>query len=449
MIYATWPIKTVVAANDFVEPKSSLYFGFQCTTGGLTGVSEPDWVTGVTDGSTVTDGAATWTARQSQLIVWLREERYQTGVGEPVWPTTIGTTVADGSGDNPITWTCRTPAITDASCPQSTLAIAMSSKIFSPYQDVLRYCATNAPRDWSSESDAGFLPIGQTATQTHDVTALGGYRGKLVVMTASNTQLWTTDPDPTQMSLFDTKDGIGTPFKHANVSIADDMFFLTRAGVRSLSIAAGAENTAAGDVGSPVDTLAQAKIVANAYDPMGFYYPGHGQFWEAWGNDLLVYTNNKLGKPGGWSRYTFNVGSGYTLAAVTQMDSRLFLRFDHASNVSKCYEVDPDAISDGGTSFFARITWNFLDLGEPGVTKQLFTIDLVGAGQPSLLIYYDQTNPAQVTDYFLMPVSDSLPNNPVPFPIAAPSMKFDLYYADMPMRLDYMLLSVQDVKLGP
>ncbi len=45
-------------------------------------------------------------------------------------------------------------AIEDAQCPHSSCVIKAASKLFATHNDVVRYCATGNPRNWSLEKDA-------------------------------------------------------------------------------------------------------------------------------------------------------------------------------------------------------------------------------------------------------------------------------------------------------
>ena len=102
-------------------------------TGGTTSGSEPNWLTALTIGSTVTDGSVTWVATgYINFLPWTPSSGY--GVGgnahtptasnglcyvvtsisgsgtsaatEPLWPQTIGATVIDNPGANQVVWTC-------------------------------------------------------------------------------------------------------------------------------------------------------------------------------------------------------------------------------------------------------------------------------------------------------------------------------------------------------
>jgi hypothetical protein len=322
----------------------------------------------------------------------------------------------------------------------------MSSKIFAPgagtQNDVLRYCATNDARDWSTQDDAGFLPIGQHASVSPEVMVLGEYRGRLVVLTGSSMQRWTTDPDPAEMSLFDNIEGIGTTYADGLASVSGDLFFLTPRGVRTLAIAAGATNLEAGDVGTPIDELVMAKL-AGPDAPLAFYYPGRGQFWLAFANEVFVYSQSKLGKVGAWSRYIFP--TGYDILAATLMDTQLHLRIGNAS-----YIVDDSALTDNGEEFEGVIHWPYLDLDQPGATKMLEAVDVVGYGECTVSIGYDQLDASDATYTTPFAVgSDTLTGGRVPLGVAAPSMAVKVVYAGgQEWQLNAVALYVDDFAVG-
>ena len=276
MARLTWQAGIAVSLKEFLEPASIPAFGYEVTTAGTTGTSEPTWP--LVNGTTVTDGTVVWTARTATTITWTAEPLYKTGATEPTWPTTVGATVVDGG----ITWTTRTPMIADAKCPHTEVVYSMENKIFAVYRDVVRYCATDNPRDWTTADDAGFLPTGLHSPESPEATGMGEYRGRLVIATASNIIVWTVDPDPAQMALFDTIKGIGTTYDDVMTGVGGDLYFLSPLGVRSLSIAAGTAGIQSGDVGAPIDPLVQAKMLG-ASPPAGLHYPGASQFWLVFG----------------------------------------------------------------------------------------------------------------------------------------------------------------------
>ena len=62
------------------------------------------------------------------------------------------------------------------------------------------YCATTNPLDWTSEADAGFLPIGLQSYGTNPFLAAGLYRSNLVFFNSQGLQMWQVDEDPANMA---------------------------------------------------------------------------------------------------------------------------------------------------------------------------------------------------------------------------------------------------------
>jgi len=257
---------------------------FEATTGGKSGLEEPAWPDTVS--ATVTDGTVEWTAVQADTVTWEARALLKSGDTEPSWPTVPGQIIQDGT----MQWRCESQAITDRNCPQTKEVAIGASKIFAGDNDVVRFSATLDPRDWSTPEDAGFLPTGLQQEGQVGVTAMGNYRGNLVVWNQSSVQVWQIDPDPVAMALLDSMNGIGSAHHKAAEPVSNDLFFLAALGVRTVGIAVGAENLAAGDAGLPIDVLVQPEV-NQTIDPIATYYPSFGQYW-------LTFPTKSNGRPG-------------------------------------------------------------------------------------------------------------------------------------------------------
>lgn len=409
----TWIAGRLVQPSEIYEPLADNGFLYTATqaAAAYTGSVEPVWP--IVVGGTVVDGGVTWTASAKTSATWTAEPLYKTGATQPVWSTALGGTTTDGS----VTWETATPQITDSRCPHSPIVRPISSKIFSPYIDVTRYSATNDPRDWSTRDDAGFLPTGLHSPESVEVTALGEYRGRLAVWTSSHLQIWTTDPDPAEMALFDSLAGIGTEYPRACVSIGNDLLFMTKMGVKSLSVAAGATNLATSDVGTPIDPLIQAEL-GGPNKPWGMYYPGSGQAWFAFGSKVYVYSQSRTGKVGGWSYYEFP----FAIEGHATLNGELYLR-----SGSQLYRLNEMSVGDAGVGFEGIVWWNYLDCNSPGSMKMLHGLDVVGFGQVEVSVGYDQANVAAYTTPLTVG-PDTVPGGMIPLPIAAPSFALKLRY---------------------
>lgn len=340
-VVATRSVGTSVDIDDaswtYTAPQVASRFAYRAVqdSPGVSGAAEPVWPAAV--GSRVTDGTVIWETVQLAYIVWEARPVIETGLTEPVWPTTVGSFVSDGTAN----WECVSRRVEDEKCPQSKVVAIMSSKVFAADRDIVRFSATANPLDWSSQDDAGYLPTGLQQSNANDMAVLQPYRGNLSAWNASVFQMWQADPDPSSMALLDQMDGVGSVHPLAAQGVANDLYYLSNQGVRSVGIANAAENMQAGDVGMPIDPLIQeAMLAAGDNKWISTYYPSAGQYWltagdngpvpggglylycappDGYANEVYSYTYTATG---GTAPYTYAVASGalpagWTLDAAT------------------------------------------------------------------------------------------------------------------------------------
>lgn len=256
-------------------PQGLIYKAVQ-PAAGHSAETEPVWPTVL--GVQVTDNEVIWEAVATSRVTWTAAPLFVSGATEPTWPTDVGERVVDNDS---IAWECTTRQVTDANCPNTKVVAILSAKVFAADGDIVRYSATSNPLDWSAEADAGFLATGLQQANANDFAVLAPYRNNLAALNANCFQHWQTDPDPSLMAQLDQLDGVGSSWPRAAVAVSNELIYLTSVGVRTVGIAVGAQNLAAGDIGEPIDDLVQAAIadLTDAADAIGTYYPGKGQYW--------------------------------------------------------------------------------------------------------------------------------------------------------------------------
>ncbi len=255
-------------------PPSGLAYKAVQANPGKSGATEPSWPP--TLGTTVVDNEVTWEAVISSQIVYTARPINRSGATEPVWPTSTGGFVHDGTID----WEAVTPQITDVNCPNSKIVAIAASKVYAADDDIIRYCATVNPLDWTTANDAGYLPYGLQTYGSNAAKAMNLYRSNLAVFNAEGMQLWQVDEDPAQTALLDALP-VGSTQNQALSPVANDLIFLSSQGVRSIGVTSSSTNLQAGDIGMPIDPLVKSAVQISPGAPLATYVPALGQYWLA------------------------------------------------------------------------------------------------------------------------------------------------------------------------
>lgn len=254
-------------------PAGLIYKAVQPTLG-ISDGTEPVWP--LTAGVQVIDNTVIWEAMVANRVVWEASPIMVSGATEPLWPEEVGESITD----NTVSWETVSLRVEDENCPNSKVVTIASSKVYAADEDIVRYSATVNPLDWTTPDDAGYLPTGLNQYGSNRTAVLNTYRGNVVSFSASTFQNWQVDPDPANITLLDSMEGIGSTYQQAAHPVANDLFYLSPLGVRTVGISAGTSNLAAGDAGAPIDPLVSAAIVAvPGVRPLGAYYPNQGQYW--------------------------------------------------------------------------------------------------------------------------------------------------------------------------
>lgn len=272
--HAVWGDDLVVSGTFAGLPEGLVYKAVQSESG-FSASDEPAWPSIL--GQTVIDNEVTWEAVASTRVTWIASPLYVSGTTEPDWPTEIDGFVRDGT----INWKAVSRRVEDPNCPNTKIVAIAASKVFAGDDDIVRYSATVNPLDWTTADDAGYLPTGLQNYGANPVAAMGLYRGNLVVFNSEAFQLWQVDEDPASMALIDALP-LGSTQHRSIAPVANDLFFVSSQGIRSIGIAASSTNYQAGDVGMPIDPLVEPimRLMKGAGGKsLGLYYPSAGQYW--------------------------------------------------------------------------------------------------------------------------------------------------------------------------
>ena len=214
--------------------------------------------------------------------------------------------------------------ITDTNCPQTKGVVKVENKIWAVNGDTVRFSATGDPRDWTTASDAGFLPVGLKQRGANNSLALGQYKvNQLVVFFDDGAQLWSVDPDPANHSFTQILPGSSTQYHRGIAHLFQDLYFLSNFGFRSISESALISSQTELDIGSPIDSVIQALLPISPTDsPQAVFAPELGQYMAKIGSTIYVFTISQTAKISAWSEYLFP----WAIDDIAVLDGTVYLR---------------------------------------------------------------------------------------------------------------------------
>jgi hypothetical protein len=162
------------------------------------------------------------------------------------------------------------------------------------------------PTQWEQQGPgAGFVKYLSYLGAQDVVNAFGQLQGRLAVFARRTIQLWNVDADPANFSLVQQLDNIGTAYPLSVQELGDfDALFLDDTGYRSLRSREVTLNAYVDDIGSAVDELAQADLLANNTPVCGIVDPSTKNYWCVLNGKVYVLSRHPAGKVTAWSQYS-------------------------------------------------------------------------------------------------------------------------------------------------
>ena len=313
--------------------------------------------------------------------------------------------------------------ITDTNCPQSASVTKAASRIFAINGETVRYCAAGAARDWTTASDAGFLPTATQQDTKEPCTAVGTFEDALVVFFPDAAQIWTVAVDPSANAIKKRINGVGCSYPQSMAAWASDLAFLSSYGFRSMTVAQNTDRIDDTDIGVPVDSLVSPDVrlsnlqsPATRIDPFGAWIPQLGQYWCIFDNGstskVWAYSYSRSSKVACWSEYTLPV----RVNGLTTLSGKVYLR-----TATQLYLIDAETYTDAGQPVPVEVQMAFQDAKTPGVLKQFTGADYVMEGSATIAFKYDPRDQSKETISQTI-TGDTRPGDVVPLEICAATM---------------------------
>lgn len=172
------------------------------------------------------------------------------------------------------------------------------------------FCALNDPTTFNDPNGVGngFVDIQDNFGTSEDLVSVTVFQGTLAFFTANNVQIWQVDPDPANFNLQQNLANTGAIAKNSVQSIGElETIYLSNTGFRSLRARETSLNAYVEDLGSPIDSLVQDKLINSTALQIAaacsVVEPQTNRYWCFLTDTIYVLSYFPNSKIVGWSIY--------------------------------------------------------------------------------------------------------------------------------------------------
>jgi hypothetical protein len=274
---------------------------------------------------------------------------------------------------------------------EPTFVYTYDSKVYMLAGDYVFFSEINDPTWWNDPAGVGngYVQLSNHVKTPEDLVSVVQFQGKLAFLSRQTTQIWNVAADPANWSVYQVLQNIGCLAKASVQPKGDlDAFFLSDTGVRNLRAKEVTLGAFVDDIGSPIDSVIQQKILTypdDATEACSVIEPSTGQYWLFLKDTIYVLSYYPASKVLAWSTFTpvDNTGTTFTPEKFVVYRGRVYCR---AGNKVYIYGGSTGLTYDS-TKCIAEIPWT--DLKSPGTEKMGVSINAAFSGQWRILASMD------------------------------------------------------------
>jgi hypothetical protein len=263
-------------------------------------------------------------------------------------------------------------------------------KMYATSGNLLYFSAIDNCRVYSPDATgAGFIDVTNHAKGSQELVAIGDYQDMLAIFARKQVQLWKMDPDPRLNQIIQVVHNSGTFAPRSVIEYGTgDVFYLDRAGIRSLQARQGAVTAFMNDVGSLIDRLVVENLKnipeAVRQRATSIVEPDSGRLWFAVGSVVYVLSLYPQSQVSAWTVYE----PGFQIDYLDSNSSRVAVR-----SGDDIYLYGGESGTDYGDDYLVDGQIPFLDGQRPATTKEFSGIDAALEGEWKVYAYLDPTRP--------------------------------------------------------
>lgn len=292
--------------------------------------------------------------------------------------------------------------VTGGASGTGTSVLTFKKKIYSTASANLYFSALNAPTQWISGVDYGFINMASQIAGQETLTVAEEYQGLMVIFSENNIRIWSISEDSAANVFVQTLQNTGTLAPRSVIPYgANDVFYLAASGIRSIKARDSSNAAYVSDVGTPIDTHIREYMDSLTQEEVrlavGLVEPIDGRFWIAIKNRIYVLSYFPSAKISGWSYYEVD----FTIKNLAKRGDQIYVRgTDPADGIDYLYlygGVD-NATYPGKDEDICVIELPYFSANDPAGNKSLIGFDIVGINSWKVDLLPDPNNETVITE---------------------------------------------------
>lgn len=270
--------------------------------------------------------------------------------------------------------------ITGGASGTGTSILTFKQKLYSTASSNLYFSALNAPTQWISGVDYGFINMASQIAGQETLTVAQEYQGLMAIFSENNIRVWSISEDSAANVFLQTLQNTGTVAPKSVVPYGNnDVFYLDTSGIRSIKARDSSNAAYVSDVGTPIDThirdyldtLTETEIQAT----VGIVEPIDGRFWLGIKNRIYVLSYFPAAKISAWSYYEVP----FDVKAFAKVGDRIYVRgTEGGTDYLYLYGGESNTTYPDADEGIVSIELPYFSANDPAGKKQLLGFDIIG-----------------------------------------------------------------------
>lgn len=285
--------------------------------------------------------------------------------------------------------------LTGGASGTGTSILTFKKKLYSTASANLYFSALNAPTQWISGVDYGFINMASQTAGQETLTVAEEYQGLMVIFSENNIRIWSISEDSSANVFIQTLQNTGTIAPRSVIPYgANDVFYLAASGIRSIKARDSSNAAYVSDVGTPIDTHVREYINTltqeQIRDAIGIVEPIDGRFWLGIHKRIYVLSYFPSAKISAWSYYDVD----FKIKNFAKVNDQIFVRGEDEDGVDYLYLHG----GLGNSTYPAKnedvcvIELPYFSANDPAGNKTLLGFDIVGINSWDVILHPDPRN---------------------------------------------------------